>query len=162
MKYLAIVGVAALVTACDSLTSPHTGFVTVSPHAANAVVSNDRFEKETFAPDYWCGSAGLTLQATWHHVFGINFDGAGGVHVKDHYNVQGQGSDLTGIDYVLADVGNYEFDGKLGFEETNTESYNVIAKGNAPNLTVLIDDHITLTPNGDVTSYHSNFRVKCQ
>jgi hypothetical protein len=162
MKYLAILGIAAFAVACDTPTSPNTKNLTVQSNAANAVLVNDRVERATFAPDL-CNGGGLHLEATWHHMYALTFDGAGGVHVKEHYNVQGQGSDpATGVDYVLSDVANSEYNAKVGFESTYTEAYDVIAKGQAPNQTVLIDRHITVTPNGDVTSYHDNFRIKCQ
>jgi hypothetical protein len=163
MKYLAILGVAAFAIACDSPTSPNPKHVTVVlPTAANSVLLNAKFERVSFAPDL-CNGGGLVLEATWHHLFGITLDATGGFHMKDHYNVQGQGSDpSTGVNYVISDAANAEFNGTVGFEYTSTEAYNVIAKGNAPNVTALVDYHITVTPNGDVTSYHDNFRLKCQ
>ncbi|HEX3535115.1 MAG TPA: hypothetical protein VHT23_12950 [Gemmatimonadaceae bacterium] len=163
MKYLAILGVAAFAIACDSPTSPNTA-ASIAPasRVANAVVTNDRVETLTGAPNN-CNGDVLILTATWHTVFAVTFDGAGGFHLKQHVNIQGQGSDAgTGVDYVVTDVANSEFNGSFGFENTYTESYNLIAKGKAPNAWVQIDDHITVTPNGDVSSYHSNFRIVCQ
>ena len=163
MKYLAILGVAAFAIACDSPTSPSTA-ASVAPasRVANAVITNDKFESVTGAPNN-CDGSFLVLTATWHTLFAITFDGAGGFHVKQHVNVQGQGSDAaTGVDYVVTDVANSEFNGSFGFENTYTESYNLIAKGKAPNALIQIDYHITVTPNGDVSSYHDNFRIVCQ
>jgi len=163
MKYLAILGVAALAIACDSPTSPNAmATATPASRTANAVFVNDKFETLTFAPNN-CNGGALILTASWHYVIGTTLDGAGGYHSKFHVNIQGQGSDpVTGVDYVVTDVANSEFNGKVGFEDTYTESYNLIAKGQAPNATLLVDFHITVTPNGDVTSYHDNFRIKCQ
>lgn len=163
MKYLAILGVAAFAIACDSPTSPSTA-ASIAPasRVANAVVSNDKYETLTFAPNN-CTGGFLILTATWHTLTAVTFDGAGGFHLKQHVNIQGQGSDpSTGVDYVVTDVANSEFNGSFGFENTYTESYNLIAKGKAPNALIQIDDHITVTPNGDVSSYHTNFRIVCQ
>jgi len=106
MKYLAILGVAAFAIACDSPTSPSTA-ASVAPasRVANAVITNDKFESVTGAPNN-CDGSFLVLTATWHTLFAITFDGAGGFHVKQHVNVQGQGSDAaTGVDYVVAKFG---------------------------------------------------------
>jgi len=163
MKYLAILGVAALAIACESPTTLHsTASIASASRTANAVLFNEKYESLTFAPNNCDGSV-LTLQATWHQVFGLTFDGAGGVHVSQHTNVQGQGTDATtGVGYVVSDVANQEYNAKFGFELTYTESYKLIAKGSAPNALIFVDFHITVTPNGDLTSFHDNFRIVCQ
>jgi hypothetical protein len=162
MKYLAMLGVAALAIACDSATSPNTNALAAPATAANAVQFNDKFDATTFAPDN-CNGGGITLTATWHELYALTFDGAGGVHVKQHINVQGQGSNpATGVDYVAAETLNDEYNAKVGFEETYTLHYNLIAKGKAPNAMLAEDFHITVNPDGTVTSYHDNFRIVCQ
>jgi hypothetical protein len=153
---------AALAIGCDSPTSPNTITIAPASRTANSVAVNEKYEKFTRAFNF-CNDDLLTLDATWHYLFGVTLDGAGGFHLKEHYNIQGQGSDAaTGVNYVMTDVANLEFNGTLGLENTYTESYNLIAKGNAPNALILIDFHITVTPNGYVTSYHDNSRLKCQ
>jgi hypothetical protein len=161
MKYLAMLGAAALAIACDSPTSPNTRHVAAPATAANTVLQNDKFESLTFAPNN-CNGDVLTLTATWHILVGLTFDGAGGVHVKQHINVQGQGSDPAGVEYVATETFNDEFNAKVGQEETFTLHYNLIAKGKAPNATVAEDFHITINANGDVTSFHDNVRIMCQ
>ena len=163
MKYLTILGIVALAIACESPTTPNSA-VLIAPATAraNAVIFNDKFESLTFAPNN-CDGTVLVLQAKWHEVLGITLDAAGGFHVNQHVNVQGQGTDAaTGVDYVVTDVANLEFNGKVGVEQTYTESYLLIAKGKAPNALVFVDFHITVTPNGDVTSYHDNLRIVCK
>src|SRR5947209_1759403 len=161
MKYLALLGVAALALACDSPTSPNTKLMLAPRTPSNAVIVNEKFDTFFFAPNL-CNGDALILEGTFHEVFAITFDGAGGFHLKDHIDIHAGGTvAATGIDYVMNDVANLEFNGKFGIEQTYTEHYNVIAKGNAPNQVVAIDFHITVTPNGDVTSYHDNFRLMC-
>jgi hypothetical protein len=129
---------------------------------ANAVAVNEKYEELTRIFNY-CNGDWLTLDVTWHYLFGVTLDGAGGFHLKEHYDLHGQGSDaVTGLNYVMTDVANSELNGSVGFENTYTESYNLIAQGKAPNATLLIDFHITVNANGDVTSLHDNFRLKCQ
>lgn len=161
MKYLAILGVAALAIACDSPTSPTTKALTIPATTANAVVFNNKFEAATFAPDN-CNGGGIFLQATWHELYAITFDGGGGIHVKYHINVQGQGSGAAGVEYVVNEALNDAYNAKVGFEETFTLQYNLIAKGKAPNATLHEDFHITVNANGDVTSFHDHFRITCQ
>jgi hypothetical protein len=164
MKTLALLAVAAVVIACDAAQAP------TAPHArplapvssSAAVVVNDRFEANTFAPDN-CNGGGIFLQADWHQLFALTFDGAGGVHVKQHINIQGQGSDpATGVRYAVNEALNDEFNAEVGQEETYTIHYNLIAKGNAPNAYLFEDFHITVNANGGVTSYHDHFRIECQ
>jgi hypothetical protein len=149
----------AIVACSESPVAPHAGPV---PGSSNAVVTNDHFEMVSFNFNY-CTGGSVTFQMKWHELFSLTFDNAGGVHFKQHFNLQGQGTDpVTGVTYVSNDVGNFESNSKVGEEDTYTEHYNLIAKGKVPNAYLLIDFHITITPNGDVTSFHDNFRIVCQ
>ena len=161
MKILALLGVAALAIACDSPTSPRAP-VRAPTTLSNAVLTNDRFESAAFAFDD-CNGGIVNLTATFHDLFALTFDGAGGVHVKSHENVNGQGSNsVTGVNYVAVQDINDSFNLTAGQEETFTFHFNLIAKGNTPNEVVQEDFHITVTPNGDVSSFHDHFRVVCQ
>jgi hypothetical protein len=158
-----MLGILALAIACESPTTPNSSALLAPATArANAVLFNDKFETLTFAPNN-CDGTVVVLEAKWHELFAITLDAAGGFHLSQHINIQGQGTDAaTHVDYVVSDVANFEYNGKVGFEETYTESYKLIAKGKAPNALIFVDFHITVTPNGDATSYHDNFRIVCQ
>jgi len=161
MKTLALLGVAALAIACDSPTSPRAP-LKVPTTTSNAVVFNERIETPAVAFND-CNGQLLFLTATFHDLFALTFDGAGGVHVKSHEDAQGQGTNpVTGVNYVITQAINSEFNAALGFESTFTVHYNLLTKGNAPNEVLQIDFHITVTPNGDVSSLHDNFRLMCQ
>lgn len=162
MKTLALLSIAACIIACDATpTSPHAR-PTARTTSNAAVVVNDKTESE-MANFSYCDGSFIAMQMTYHEVFAMTFDAAGGGHFKQHYNLQGQGSDAaTGVNYVANDVGNFEDNFKFGEEATYVEHYNLIAKGKAPNADLYTDFHITFTPNGDVTSYHDAFRVRCQ
>jgi hypothetical protein len=160
MKMLALLAFAAGIVACDQTPTAPARLVATTPRAA--VIVNDHSEYVSGSFNYCDGSV-VTVAFKFHEVIALTFDGAGGGHFKDHFNVQGQGSDAaTGVDYVSNDVGNIEDNYKFGEELTYTEHYNLIAKGNAPNADLFTDFHITITPNGDVTSFHDAFRVRCQ
>jgi hypothetical protein len=163
MKRLALLGVAAVVIACDAAQAPTAPtarlFAPATPSAA--VISNDHFEALTFAPNN-CNGDVIMMQAKWHIISAATFDGAGGAHLKFHINVQGQGTEpVSGTIYVANETINDELNLSFGVEETSPVHYNLIAKGTAPNQVLEADFHITITPNGDVTSYHNNFRIMC-
>jgi hypothetical protein len=147
----------AVVACSESPVAP-----SAAPGISNAAVVNEHFEMATFNFNY-CTGGSVVFLMKWHEVFGLTFDHAGGVHFKQHFNLQGQGTDpVTGVSYVSNDVGHYETNLKLGEEDTYTEHYNLIAKGSAPNSYLLADFHLTITPDGAVTSFHDNFRIVCQ
>ena len=160
MKILALLGVAALAIACDSPTSPRAPLKAPTT-LSNAVLANDRFESVVTVFD-GCNGEIVTLDANFHFVFGVTSDGAGGFHVTEHENVQGQGSSSTGVNYVLAFANDAELNLVAAEEETITETFALISKGNTPNQEFQVDEHITITPNGDVSSFHDNFRFTCQ
>jgi hypothetical protein len=161
MKTLALLGVAAFAIACDSPTTPRAP-LKAPTILSRAVLSNTRVETLALASDD-CNGGFLTLTATFHDLFAVTGDAAGGFHVKFHENVQGQGSNpVTGIDYVAVQEINQELNASAGLEQTETIQYNLIAKGSTPNELYRLDFHITITPNGDVSSFHDNFRLVCQ
>jgi hypothetical protein len=163
MKILAILGVAAFAIACDSPTSPTTtASIARATGTANAVVDNERTEAITVAPDN-CNGDAILVDVVFHDTFRLTFDNGGGIHIGIHENVAGKSIfSASGIDYVVNQTINESINAKYGEEETITEHYNLIAKGSAPNARLLADFHITITPNGDVTSFHDNFRIECQ
>jgi hypothetical protein len=157
---LAFLAIAAGIVACDQ--TPTSTIRPVPTNLQAAVIVNDHSEAVSGSFNYCDGSV-VIVAFKFHEVFALTFDGAGGGHFKQHFNEQGQGSDAaTGVNYVSNDVGNLEDNYKFGETATYTEHYNLIAKGNAPNADLFTDFHITITPNGDVSSYHDAFRVRCQ
>lgn|SRR2546423_752070 len=160
MKTLALLGVAAFTIACDSPTSPRA-LLKAPTTTSNAVVSNDRIEYDLVTGDCEGGTVNLTLKS--HSLVAVTADNGGGFHFVEHSNTQGQGSNpVTGADYVVNEETNIEFNMQAGSESTGTDHYNLIAKGDTPNLLVQSDAHYTITPDGEFSSYHNNFRVVCQ
>jgi len=159
MKTLALLAVAATVVACDA--TPTAPVSRLTPTAINAaVVENDRFEV-VFVTVNNCDGTPVALQLTVHNVFSITPDAAGGLHLKFHQNAEGQGTAATGTKYVLNDALNEQLTLQAGEEETITFHRNLISQGGAPNAILFETFHFTITPNGDVTSFHDNFRIEC-
>ena len=53
------------------------------------------------------------------------------------------------------------FNGRVGQEVTFTETFNLISDGSAPNFLSRADAHVTIHPDGTVTSFHDNFSSEC-
>jgi hypothetical protein len=104
----------------------------------------------------------IPVTATIHSVFGATSLGAGVFHLRIHDNVNAEGSDpVTGVDYVLSVEANFALNIMAGDEQTLTEHFNLISKGNTPNEVGQVDMHVTVTPNGDISSSHSRLLVTC-
>jgi hypothetical protein len=162
MKTLAVLGVAALAIACDSTTSPRVP-LNAPTTLSSAVLTNDRVEIQAFVLDACNGGGVIPLTATVHSVFGTTSDGAGGFHLRIHDNISAQGSDpVTGVGYVLSLEADLALNVVAGKEQTITEHFSLIAKGNTPNEVGQVDMHVTVTPNGAISSSHDRFRVTCQ
>jgi hypothetical protein len=160
MNSHALIGVAALlVAACDAPTAPRSPVASTGTLSA-AVVQNDKFDVATFAFNDCTGEA-VAVNVTFHFVTAVTADAAGGFHLKQHVNVQGSGTSATGTQYVVSEEDNFELNGSYGVEETEVLHFTLVSKGSAPNEVAQLTFHITVTPNGDVTSYHDNVSIKC-
>ena len=40
--------------------------------------------------------------------------------------------------------------------------FNLVSKGSAPNEVAEGNFHLTITPDGDLATYHDSFRIDCQ
>jgi hypothetical protein len=148
--------------ACDTPTGPTTRLNPTklgSPNAA--VVLNERIETTAFAVST-CSGEPIVGEVDFHEVIGITDASSGNFHLKEHLNINGQGTAPTsGTDYTISETINIEENLAAGAEETETEHLNLISKGSAPNEVVQFVFHITVTPDGDVTSTVDNFFIKC-
>ena len=161
MKTLALLGVVALAIACDSPTSPRAPLKAPTT-ASNAVVFNESVERAAVAIND-CNGQLLFLTVRFHDVFALTFDAAGGFHLKVHEDSQGRGTiPVTGPDYLINGTFDDEINATAGVEQTIALHFNLLSKGKAPNEVANVDLHITVTPNGDVSSFHDHFRLMCQ
>jgi hypothetical protein len=55
-----------------------------------------------------------------------------------------------------------QFNSQVAHTITITDNEEVVAEGSAPNFLLIDDFHITVNPDGMVTSFHDNFRFECQ
>lgn len=159
MRRNAMLALAVLLAACEAPTSP-AATATVAPSAQ--VVQNDRFERQTVAIND-CNGEIIAIDATFHLVTSVTFDQAGGYHVKIHRNVSGTGvNQATGVEYVVSEEDNDQYTVGAGADEqTSIVHFNLVSKGSAPNEVAQVTFHITITPDGQLVTYHDGFRIDC-
>jgi hypothetical protein len=161
MRHAALLGIAILLGACENPTTPRTlTHAFGSPRAI--ILDNSRLEVFSGAIND-CSGEFLALEVKFHHVFAFTADGSGGFHFKIHTNAQGQATNpVTGVNYVIMEEINRELNLVAGVEATSVLHFNMIAKGPAPNEVLQADFHLTVTPNGEVSSFHNHFVLQCQ
>ena len=159
MRRNAMLAIAVLLAACEAPTSPVTSGA-LAPSAE--VIRNDRFETRSVAIND-CNGEIIAIDATFHLVTSVTNDGAGGYHVKIHRNVSGTGvNQATGVEYVVSEEDNNQYTvGGGADEQTSIVHFNLVSKGNAPNEVAEVTFHLTITPDGELATYHDGFRIDC-
>jgi hypothetical protein len=110
-----------------------------------------------------CNGEVVTVSGTEHNTFQITFDGTGDSHLDMNDNfVDVTGTGSFGNTYQIPSAVQNSFNARLGFEETLTETFNVISQGSAPNFLLDIDAHITVHPDGTVTALHDTASTTCR
>ena len=160
MTRYALLSAAMLLAACDTPTAPRTPAPADAVSAA--IIRNVRFE--TFAGAINdCNGEVILVDAKFHLLTAVTYDATGGYHVTIHNNISGQGTnEVTGAEYVISQEYNNEYTvGNGADEQTTVLHFNLIGKGSVPNEVLQSDFHVTFTPDGGVSAYHDNFRLKC-
>lgn len=127
------------------------------------------FAQLQFVPCADEGNGELVLiSGILHIVTAVNFDNAGGVHIKTHFQPQGAtGTGLTtGDTYRAVGVTQEHFNvnaGGLPFTDTFVNNFRLIGTGGgAARYHVHAVFHITVNENGDVTANFVNVSVTCK
>ena len=113
------------------------------------------------------GGAGenVALSGDLHDLFHVTFDGNGGFHLDALDNPQGvSGVGLTtGNKYQGTGVTRSDFEGTAGGTSVFTfvNNFRIIGSGPGNNLLVHDNFHVTVNPDGTVTSFHDNFSIAC-
>jgi hypothetical protein len=87
----------------------------------------------------------------------------GSFHVVSHFNpqrVRGIG-DSTGHTYRGTGATHTVLNVNAGVQETYANNFRFLGQGRASNYTLHENVHITVKPNGEVTSLVDNFKVTC-
>jgi hypothetical protein len=113
------------------------------------------------------GGAGefVDLSGNLHDLFHVTLDGSGGFHLDASDNPQGVSGvgETTGTKYQGTGVTRFDFSGTAGgtYVETDVNNFRIIGQGPGNNFMVHDNFHITVNPDGTVTSFHDNFSVTC-
>ena len=160
MTRYALLSAALLLAACDTPTAPRTPATAETLSAQ--VIRNVHFESQAFAIND-CNGDFIQVDAKFHILTAVTFDAAGGYHVTLHDNISGKGTNLaTGAEYVISQEDNNQYTVGNGADEQSIfVHFNMIGKGAVPNEVLQANFHITITPDGDVSSFHDHFMIKC-
>jgi hypothetical protein len=113
------------------------------------------------------GGAGenVALSGNLHDLFHVTFDGNGGFHLDASDNPQG----VSGVGLTTGD--KYQGTGITRFDTTNTaggtsvftfvNNFRIVGSGPGNNFLVHENMHVTVNPDGTVTSFHDNFSITC-
>lgn len=111
-----------------------------------------------------CAGEEVHLTGKLHLLIHVTLDNAGGAHVKLQENSQGiSGTGLTtGDKYQSTGANNFQFNTKVGDEQTFVFSFNLIGQGNGNKLLVHVTQHVTVNANGIVTAEVENMSIECK
>lgn len=145
-----------------ALLSPGPAFAAATTFTSSQNFPIDLFVYVTCA----AGGAGefVELTGNLHDLFSVTLDSGGGVHVSlldNPQGVSGYGM-ITGAKYQATGETRDGFNSVVGFEETYVNNFKIIGQGPGNNFLIHENFHITVNPDGTVTSYHDNYSVECK
>jgi hypothetical protein len=110
-----------------------------------------------------CNGENVFLSGTEHDTVYFTMDSNGGFHGGMQANLENMtGVGDQGNTYVAPGALHSNVNGRVGYEETFTETFDIISTGSAPNFLMHEDVHFTVLADGTVTSSHDNFRTECR
>jgi hypothetical protein len=158
-KFLALLGISSVLG---------LGLVVGATGTASTVTTSTIFpiSTTTFVP---CANGGagedVALSGNLHDLLSVTFDGSGGYHLTASDNPQGvTGIGLTtGAFYQGTGVTRSNADSTAGGTNVFTfvDNFRIIGHGSASNLLVHENFHLTVNPDGTVTSSHDDFSITC-
>ncbi len=109
-----------------------------------------------------CNGENVTFSGTEHDDSHVVMDKAGGAHVQLHINLQ----DVSGVgdqgnNYQIPLTENIEQNVTVGQETTAEAHLGIISQGSAPNFEERILIHMTVNPDGTVTSSKDVISTTC-
>ena len=111
------------------------------------------------------GGEPITIEGTLHVVRREGADAAGGTHIGFSYNIHGQGTDASGVKYVLLARQSYADNAGAdgGATWTNTIADVLIRQGESHpgDGQTHVTLHLTENANGEVTANFENGRGVC-
>jgi hypothetical protein len=155
-----LLAVAALAMACSGDPTENSA---TADQPSLAVIQNEVTQTTGTATNDCTGEV-ITATATDHELVTVTEDGAGGFHLKllSHVHFAGT-SDITGAKYSgTGSINQTIFDRGTGHIETLVITFTLIGEGDVPNEVATILFHVTVHPDGTVSSTIDTFRLHCQ
>jgi hypothetical protein len=111
-----------------------------------------------------CTGEDITFTGTLHEVFSFTVTGTGAVKATIHFQTHAVAtSPTTGDPMVLNMIETFIIpDLDSFFEGTDEFTYVFVTKGGAPNEVVRVKYHLTITPNGTITSSFDDITISCK
>jgi hypothetical protein len=109
-----------------------------------------------------CNGETVTFNGIDHFTATVTLDGAGGFHTTAHDNVHVTATGSLGNSYEGNQEDNFEFNGRVGVEQTFGLTFSEISRGSAPNFEMHILQHVTVNANGTVTAFLDNITSNCR
>ncbi len=104
------------------------------------------------------------MTGDFHSLYHVTLTPTQSLHINFHIDVSGLSGELDGVTYraslVTPDLINFNGTAPLIFTVVN--SFHVIGEGQADNVLVHHNLHITINANGEVTASADNFKFECQ
>jgi hypothetical protein len=135
--------------------------------ASAETVLNQTMSAQFTAPGPCPPFESIAVSFTGHEVLHVTIDTTRAFHVGDDFNFQdtkGVGL-VTGAQYVGAGGDWFNFNGQLGSAPqvfNDVFVMNIIAQGSLPNFKAHGLLHVTVNPDGTITSSIDNFSFACQ
>jgi hypothetical protein len=141
----------------------------VTPPPAHAeVTENISVDFTGFTVFIPCAAGGagelVVFTGQLHILMAFTANGAGGFHMKYHYQPQGlTGIGLTtGLKYQATGETQEETNINAGVQDTFVNNFKIIGQGPGNNYLVHENTHITIDANGNVTASVDNLSVDCK
>ena len=109
-----------------------------------------------------CNGEIIAFRGVEHLIATATFDHAGGFHLTTHQNFHITATGNLGNSYEGNEHDTFEINGRVGVEQTFVSSFSEISKGSAPNVEVHVLQHLTVNPNGTVTSFVDHATASCR
>ena len=109
-----------------------------------------------------CNGETVTFSGVDHFTARVVFDGAGGFHLTTHDNIHVTATGDQGNSFEGNQEDTSEVNGRVGIEETFVLTFSEISKGSAPNFEVHMLEHVTVNPNGTITSFVDHITANCR
>jgi hypothetical protein len=148
--------IGALGAGCDGVpTEP-------DDRASLAVLTNEQNRDVNDIAINDCTGEQIPITGHEHLVSSVTQEGVGTFHVGFHADLILKGTSLlTGASYIVNQTVDEHVTVAAGFEDTFVLPFILVGKGGVPNEVLLATFHITVRPDGTVTSLIDNLRIKC-